>query len=149
MLKKIALGIGIGSQVIANAAVLNESSDLGVWSWQVPSSPVVTKCLVTVTQPLLTAKGFHLKMEQVEVVRCVDVTIHSLPEILELPGFLAIDLDTKVLDSLIPQMAALDKIDRFLPKVTFAFAGEPAMCPDRPVIPDWAWAWELSSSDGW
>lgn len=148
MLKKIAITVGIGSQVIANAAVVNESSDLGVWTWQVPQQ-AVARCLVVSSQPFVAFDGFRMKLEQVEIVRCIDVKIQSLPEVFDLPGFLDIDLDVKLLDTLMPQVAKLDMLERILPKATFAFIGEPALCPDRPVIPDWAWAWELSSSDGW
>jgi len=47
---------------------------------------------------------------------------------------------------ILPPMGNLEWLP---PSRTFALTFPKVACPDRPEIPSWAWAWELSTPEGW
>lgn len=132
-MRKIAIGLGIGGAVYAGAAGM-ECPNLCSPCWRTVAPQCRLQLRIEPRQ-FVSRDGFQLKIDLSEFVRSLKFEEIQLPTIIIEPAL---------------SITRLDCLEgRFDSLSTVALAAEPSVCPDRPVIPDWAWAWELSSPEAW
>jgi hypothetical protein len=145
MIKNIAIGIGIGFAALSQAASMNERGEFAQWAG-------LTFSKVPVTVQVNLSKDEQIAcMRKAQVMIAFESILRQLRqhvEELQIVKFAPMDLEIE-LAPLAEFETQFRELDMFVPNGTFAFVPAPPACPDRPEIPQWAWAWELSTPEGW
>lgn len=139
MKKSIAVWVGVGIAAISNAAFIARPSETADWMglaslWsQAGAVCVSTSDLV----PAIAKIEFDVD-ELVQQIRDHVTTLQRFDFGVEPMA----EVTVEVCGERMVEVEILRHSDQ-----VFVYAGN--ICPDKPEIPSWAWAWELSTPEGW
>jgi len=139
MKKSIAVWAGVGIAAVSQAAFIVHPSETADWMglsnlWSQAGAVSVS---ATAVVPVIAKIEFDVDdlvrqlRDHVATLPCIEFGVDQPAEItVEVRGERMVEVD----------------ILRHREQV-FVYAGK--LCPDKPEIPSWAWAWELSTPEGW
>lgn len=119
MKKIIAFGMGVGIATMSHAAFVVDTSD--TFCWNTTSVVTVTERIDPIVVAPPTCTGFDIAAMVRGAFRFVEAHVE-----------LAL-MDVELLQS----------------RTMEVFVFRAPACPDKPELPSWAWAWELSTPEGW